>query len=634
MNTKGALTAGMTALAVLLTAQSLGAQSILPDTVVSATRIPRPAEQVGGSVTVIDEEELSRKQRRTLTDALQDVPGTRIVQLGGPGRQASLFVRGANSNQVLVLIDGIEIGDPSAPAGAYDFGNFFLGDVGRIEVLRGAPASTYGSDAIGGVVNIVSAPALADSASIEAEGGSFETFNQSLRAARVSGSWRLSGGVGHAKSHGEPLTASRFTPANGTEEDDGYENYTGSLILEGEPAENLEMRFVVHAFQTDAENDPTAQDPDASSQTKQYYARLQLSSDLRQGQWVPTLGLNVTHIRRAFSNFPDPLANTFQLAQNTGRRLKVDWRNDLYFLPDHQLSVGFEYEHEKFENTQFANFSGFVISGQSGETVAARTIYVQDTYTLNERAFVTADVRYDDDTRFAGKATYRVSPVFLVTGDVKLRGAYGTGFRTPALFELFGNTNSFNGNRNLVPEKSVNWEIGIDKTFSRGSTVAGLTYFDSRIKNIIVSSGNPSTPNNVREADINGVEAIASTWLRPNVRLQAGYTFTAAENATTGQVFQRRPKHQADVDLFWQATPNVNLTALLNYVGETRDAGFNGGTVYRGGYTVANLRGAWQAADRITAFARIDNVFDNEHEVADGFRGPGRGLYVGAAVRF
>ncbi len=635
MRKNAIVAAGLVGLAAVSATSPVYGQALLPETVVSATRIPVPAERVGGSVTVIDEEDLSRKQRRTLSDALLDVPGTRAVQLGGPGRQSSFFIRGANSNHVLVLLDGIEIGDPSAPAGAYDFGNLFLGGAGRIEVLRGAPASTYGSDAIGGAVNIVTAPAIADSTSVQLEGGSFGTLSQAARASRVTGEWSIATSFAHAKSGGEPVTGQRFTPANGTNEEDGYENFSGSFVLDGTVASNVDFRLIAHAFQTDVELDPTAQDPDSNSETKQYFLRVQGARPFYQEQWVPTFGLNVTHVRREFFNDPDSLANTFQRNQNTGRRVKVDWRNDVFVFPDHQIMVGFEYEHEKFENTQFANFSGFVVSGNSGETSSSRTIYVQDTYAWSDRAFVTADVRYDDNTRFSGKTTYRISPVLLLPDrGMRLRGALGTGFRTPALFELFGSTNSFNGNRNLVPEESTNWEFGVDKSFLSGRLDTGLTYFSNRIENIIVSSGNPSTPSNVREADINGVEATLSFAASSSVRVEGGYTFTAAENADTGQVFQRRPKHQADIDLRWQARRDASLSALIGYVGETRDAGFNGGTVYRGGYAVFDLRGDWQVREDILAFARIDNLFDNDYEVADGFRGPSRGIFVGLSARF
>lgn len=635
---------GTTTLAVALTATftvtQAQAQSLLPETVVTATRIPVPAEQFGGAVSVIDEATINRKQRRTLSDALLDVPGARVVQLGGPGHQSSLFVRGANSNHVLVLLDGIELGDPSAPAGAYDFGNFFLGDLGRIEVLRGAPASTYGSEAIGGVVNMVSAPVLDDTAELRIDGGSFGTFNQSARVTRLGDTWELAGSLSHAKSGGESLTAQRFRPANGDDEEDGHENFSGSLRLGWQASDVLEVQFVGHAFQTEAELDPTAEDPDSNSDNQQYYARLQSKTLHYDGRLEQTTGLNVTHVKRDFYNAPDSLANTFQINQSTGRRIKADWRNDLFFLQDHQVSIGLEYEHEKYENTQFSNFSGFVISGSSSETAATRTVYIQDTVQFGQQAFVTADVRYDDTVRFKGKATYRLSPVVnLQAHGLRLRGAYGTGFRVPALFELFGSTStssgsSFQGNRNLKPEESTNWEVGFDKSLLGGRAELGLTYFENRIENLIVSSGTPTIPNNVREADINGVEAVLSLSFSPSIDFAAAYTFTSSENAATGQVLQRRPKHKIDLDLQWQATSEISVTALLGYIGETRDAGFNGGTVYRGGYTVTDLRGDWRLREDVTAFARVDNVFDTDFEVADGFRGRSRGIFVGASVRF
>ena len=244
-------------------------------------------------------------------------------------------------------------------------------------------------------------------------------------------------------------------------------------------------------------------------------------------------------------------------------------------------------------------------------------------------------MRYDDNTRAAGLVTHRISPVLLLSkSGTRLRGSIGTGHRAPALFELFGNTTtaigrSFQGNRDLRPEKSTSWEVGFDQPLGHPNIVSGVTYFQSNIRELIVASGFPTIPNNVRDAQIKGMELLLSIRDILAFDFTSAYTFTSAENKETGGSLSRRPKHKLDLDLAWEVIPDCHISSLFQYIGEITDPGFNGTAVHRGGYSLIHLRAEKLFSKvNLRLFARVDNLFNNEHEVADGFRGQSRGLFI------
>tara|TARA_Y100000996_G_scaffold407031_1_gene384152 strand:- start:11 stop:1054 length:1044 start_codon:yes stop_codon:yes gene_type:complete len=340
-------------------------------------------------------------------------------------------------------------------------------------------------------------------------------------------------------------------------------------------------------------------------------------------------------IQREFFNYPDTLANTFQATQDTGERFKFETRSDINFNDQHNLSIGLEYEHESQDNTQFANFSGFIIQGTSKETSVTKTIFLQDIFSYQDFFTLISDIRYDKNMRFDGETTYRVSPVvYLNKFKIRLRGAYGTGHRSPALFELFGSStsafgDSFVGNRNLKPESSKSWELGFDKSFYKDLFIYGFTYFSSEISDLIVASGFPTVPIIALDAKINGVESQLTFIPSENLKINSTHTFLSSENSENGTSLLRRPKHKYNLNINYNFNKKTNFITSFNYIGKTSDVGFNGGTVYRGGYSLTDIKLNIKMKNNINFFARSNNIFDNEYEVADGFKGTGRQLFLG-----
>jgi vitamin B12 transporter len=622
------------------------------EVVVTANRIPTLAEQVGGSVTVITASEIERRQLRTVVDILQTVPGLNAPQLGGFGAQTSVFTRGGNSNQTLILIDGIEASDPSNANGAFDFGHLLATDIERIEVLRGPAAGIYGSTAIGGVVNIITKTGRGKPGGYaEVEGGSHGTFNQRAGASAGGERWDFSAALQHLKTDGESATAARFAVPGFERDPDGYENWTASFKGSILPTDNTKLSLVVRHTQSELDLDVTREDPDSHSEQRSTFMRVEGSGSFFNDVWTPTIGAAYTKHDRKLRNDPDrveqtvnadPLQATLQRTDDTGRRYKVDWRNDLKFVPWNVLSVGVERRRDELDEATSSRFDSgfgpFIIAGNTSVSQDINTFYVQDRVELFDSLFVTGDVRRDDVDSLEAEYTWRLSLAYLYrpTG-TRIKGAIGTGFRAPALFELFGFTannfgGTFRGNPNLDAEHSRGFEAGFDQSLWDKRVSFGATYFRSQVNNLIVCS--ITTCNNVARAEIYGVESFAAFSVTKDINLRVDHTYIQAENVATGGELQRRPRHKAGLTAGWSPLEGASLNAGLFFISRFADAGFNGGTTHTGGYTVVNVSGAYDITPMFGVFGRIDNIFDRDYQVADGFAGRGRAGIVGVRAQF
>ncbi len=347
--------------------------------VVSATRVPTPPEQVASSVTVVTAADIEARQERTIVDVLKDVPGLNVVQTGGPGGTTSVFMRGTNSNHTKVLVDGIDISDPSNPTGAFDFGQLLTPDIERVEVLRGPQSGLYGSDAIGGVINIITKKRRrATQFTGAAEGGSFDTFNQ---AASISGSqqaFHYSVNVTHFHAGAVPVTPLDLLPAGEQRNDDYYDNLTASTKFGLDVTKNFDLGLVARYTTIDLRNTgdtfdfttftsfPAAEQTEAK--TNEYYARLFAHLSSFDGAFDQTLGFAYSRERTSTLQPDTPEA------LNTGERMKVDWQGNVQLETTETLVLGAEYEHDAISEPISATTPYHL--GLRGAAVAARRALV------------------------------------------------------------------------------------------------------------------------------------------------------------------------------------------------------------------------------------------------------------------
>jgi vitamin B12 transporter len=592
--------------------------SQLEPTVVTATRTETPLRQLGSSITVITQEDIARRQVITVADALRTVAGLDVLQSGGPGKVTSVFLRGANSNQTLVLIDGVEMNDPSSPNNGFDFANLTVDNVERIEVLRGGESSLYGSDAMGGVINIITKKGAGKPAySVRGEGGSYDTF-------KVGGA--VSGGTDQADyslsaSHLETQGFSSADRLWGNRERDGYRNSTVDARVGIHPLDNLafgwNLRYNEGKTGIDADYPAPHDDPNYTGITKELYTRGFTRLKLLDNLWEQTLGLAYSRTDRRNVNPVDPV-NPFGFKSDyLGEKVKVDWQNILHLHETNTLTLGIENEEDRLTSTTDA------LGAKSYNT---QGYYLLDQISLWQRWFTTAAVRYDENNRVGGKVTWRVTQalVFDETG-TRLKGGYGTGFKVPSLVDLY---DRFAGNPDLAPETSRNWDVGIEQDFWGQRIRLGATYFHNDFDNLIQYTG--VRVENIARATAEGVENFVQVSPLDDLTLRGTYTYTHALNDLMGQRLIRRPAHKGSFEASYRFLDNADLNLTLLMVGDKDDVG---GTRVPG-YAVANLAGGYRINEYVRLFARVDNLFDKRYQELYGFGTSRVAGYGGIALTY
>jgi vitamin B12 transporter len=609
----------------------IGAAVPLPEVVVSATRNPTPAAEIASSVTVINAAEIERRQLRTLPDVLRDVPGLAVVQSGGPGGVASVFTRGTNANHTKVLIDGIDAGDPSSGNGAFDFAHLLAGDIERVEVLRGPQSGLYGSDAIGGVINIITRKG-AGPARVTGllEGGSFGTFNQGLGVSGAAQRFTYSVNVAHLRSDDTPVTPPSLLPPGRKDNPNSYDNTTLSTKLGADLTGNFDVGLVARVTQSelaytsdDYSTVPATPNADRSyGDNRQLFTRATAHLALFEGRFDQVVGLGYTDYRRKDvgpdGGFPPATPSFFR-----GDRVKLDWLGTIALVEGQTLSLGAETQSDTIDNSTHAtnnNHAGFV----------------QLQSKFGGRVFSTISLRHDDNESFGGKTTYRVAPALAIaeTG-TRLLASVGTGFKSPSLDQLFTNYPLFNffGNPKLQPEESFGYDAGFEQR--AGERVRfGATYFHNDIDNLIVTNDAGTSYANVAKATTFGAESFVAWQALDQLSLRADYTYTIARDDVLDRPLLRRPKHKASLTAGYQASDALHLSASALYVGPRVDSNrdFSVPREKGDGYLLVNLAGAYDLGNGVTLFARVENLLDRDYEDPNGFRRPGFGAFAGVRV--
>jgi vitamin B12 transporter len=626
------------ALAVSLLAAVRASEADEPEVVFAPRRIEIPVEQVAGSVTVIGREEIERKQWRTLAQALEEVPGLNVVQSGGPGKLTSVFTRGTNSGHTLVMMDGIELTDPSLPNPGFDVGHFLTENVERIEVFRGPASPLYGSEAVGGVINIVTRKGTGrPSTSAWGEVGAHNTA-QGAVALRGAGRF-VDYSLDYTSLHtrGFSVTPSRL----GGHERDGYDNRTLSGRIGLHPADGLELDFFGRYIDTETELDVAPDDPDSDEETDQLFLRAEARLERAGGRWSQTLGASLTDHDRDDSNPADPADGDSSKGSSDGTRLAFDWRHDLRLNPNHLLTLGMETERESVDaNAEFRSAFGSFES-RTHESTRTSAVFAQEQFSFGGRLFGTAAVRLDDHDDFGSHTTYRLAAAYLhrETG-TKLRGSVGTGYKAPPLADLYGtarigNFPVFRGNPDLEPEKSVGWEIGVEQGLLGGHAKLGVTYFQSRIRDLIEFTPAFDSKENRERAEIYGLESFIQAEVAERLSLRLDHTYTMAEDDETGEDLLRRPKHKITGSAELRPLDRILLSATAIYIGRRKD--IDAVTLSRktlGGFTVVNVQATVTLSRGWRLFGRIDNLFDRDFEDPDGFATSGFAGYVGVGAEF
>ena len=610
--------------------------------VVSALRrMETPLTELSGTVSVVGRDEIERRGWRTLADALHEIPGLQTVQSGGLGKQTSFFIRGTNSNHTLVLLDGIEISDPSL-GNLFDGAHLLTQDVERIEVVRGPQGTLYGSDAIGGVINIVSRTGRGrPGGTLWAEAGAHNTFQHalSLRGEARGASLSLS----YSTLHSRGFTA--FAEELGGHERDGYDNRTLSSRLGFDLGERATFDLVARLIDSDSEIDRFLDDPRSRSATRQLLLGGELTFAVVPNFWSQRLLFSFVDHDRKDRAEPSSVSATDGITASDGGRAKWTWLHDLTLAEGQTLSVGVETESETLD-TRTSNLApGSSFESRAHDRARTSAAFLQHQFSLRGSVFGTAGIRVDRHDEFDSQLTYRLSTAYVHPATAtRIRASIGTGFKSPTLTDLFGQSiftccggfqSIFRGNPELDPERSRGFEVGLDQPFWGGKAEVGTTYFQNRIRDLITTTPDFSTLDNVSEAITDGFESYLVLTPSPALSFRIDHTYTRAEDRDTGEELLRRPSHRLSARLETRPIESATVSVGARYVGHRKD--IDALTFARKslpGYTIADLAATYEFRPGWRLFGRAENVFDRDYGDPDGFQSRPFGGYLGLLATF
>lgn len=616
--------------------------TIEDEIIVTASRVPQTRLSVGSAVDVLDEDDIKSRQHTFISDLLRDLPGMAVSQGGQAGALTQIRMRGAEANHTLVIVDGIEAGDPFN-AGEFEFAHLLSGGVSRLEVLRGPQSALWGSDAIGGVINVVTGPSsTVEGAWAEgfAEGGSFGTARGSVSAGTASARGSIRGSLAYADIQG--ISASTTDP-----EKDGYENLTAALFATFDVTDTLTLSVSGRHINASSDQDsqdftfgsPTqgfVVDSDDERKSDRLYGRAVADLSLLEGRWTHQLSAALTDTEN------ESLSGGAFSFGSKGRKWDVEYQTGYTFdsgdSATHAVTGLVEYEDLTYENRGAGG--GPENQRQTGNQWSAAIEYRLG---LADQVFLSGALRRDDNQRFDNETTYRLTAAWAIpdTG-FKLRSSYGTGVSQPGFFELFGfDPNFFVGNPNLKPESSEGWDAGVDYSFANGRGLASLTYFDSNLENEIFTDFSvfPFTVDNrAGTSTRDGVEFAFKVDALEDLSLAASYTYTDAKD-DSGLREVRRPKHLGSVNVTYRFLENRGALDLgLNYNGTMQDSEFIFATpetqVTLEDYVLATVAASFDVTDTIQVYGRVENAFDEDYQDVFGFASPGIGAYAGIRIKF
>lgn len=605
----------------------------LDQIIVTGSRAPISAGDIGSAVTIITRQDIDRRQVRYVSDLLRAVPGFSVSHTGVVGAQTQVRVRGSEANQVLVLIDGVRANDP-ATGDEFRWEFLATANIERIEIVRGPQSALWGSDAIGGVVHIITksgrdAPGVGG----YLEAGSENTLNAAMNGGFGGDTWSVVVGVEQLATDGSNISRS------GSENDDS-DITTGSLNARFKPSDRIAVQLGLRTVDAYSQFDavdfvetglPT--DSDVATDTAQRLAQLGV-----------TLGSSENRVRhhlnaRYFDSDNRDLTDGFAAASSTSDRLNLGYQADIR-IGKNLLAIALEHEKTNFEQR------GEIVWGDPNQDQEMDVMSVVTDFQGRATDNVTylLSARFDDNSDFDNVVTGRASIAWDVSDATTLRANIGTGQKTPTFIERFGYfPGQFKGNPALKPEQSLSYDIGLDQRIA-ASAVIQIAVFEQEIEDeidgfifdpdtLLYTADNLSTTSKR-----SGVELGARWTVSEQLDLTMNYTYTdATEN---GAIELRRPRHAGSMQAnysFMSARGHIALAA--DYGGTRRDMFFPpwpnpSEFVTLGNYWLLDLTAQFQLTESVRLFARASNLLDTDYEQVYGYRTPGRAAYAGVQVNF
>jgi len=585
---------------------------------VLASGAPQALEATGQQITVFDKEQIEAVQGADITRLLERAPGVSLSRNGGVGSFTALRVRGAEAEQVLVLVDGVRLADPASPGAGFDLGTLAMGNLSRVELQRSSNSTIWGSQAIGGVLLVETDMLRGAQSSLEF--GSHETLYATGNIGGEIGPLHLAANGGYLDSNG-------FSAAEAGGEADGYRQWELAGRANVQVARGLSgfanMRLAEAQVDIDGFPAPafTLADTDEYQDTRQLSGALGLAYDA--GDIALRASYSQARTKRenynpAFGAAPGYTTNG--LSQNAQLRGQANVLNSV------SLQFGAEQEWTAFSTL----FDPRQQTWQLGS-------YLQADYT-DQTVSVAAGLRRDEHRDFGSEWSFGADASYALSQNIRLTASYGEGFKAPSLFQLLSDF----GNAGLQPETSRSFDIGI--AAETGPFAASVSAFRRNTRDQIafvscfgmsggICTNRPfGTYDNVTRTRAEGIEAQVSARLGSGLTLQGVYALVDTKDRDSGNVLARRPRHAATITALWQPHVALNLAADLRVVSHSFDDA--GNFVRLDGYEVMSLRGDWSVTPHLRLFGRMENLWAEDYQTAAGYATGGRSAHVGVRLQY
>jgi vitamin B12 transporter len=642
-------------LAALLPAAAHAQQAPAPDAagdadasgiIVTAMRTPTPIDRVAASITVLDKARIDLNQDIGVTEQLLRTPGVSVSRNGGYGTQTSLRIRGAEPDQTVVVIDGVKLNDPSNTDGSYNFANLLVGDIARIEILRGPQSTLWGSQAIGGVINIVTAtPERPLEGSLDLEAGSRDTVNARAAVGGKAGplTWRVAG------TEFTTNGISAIAPAFGGVEKDGYSNQTVTGRAELKLAENVsvDVRGYYSGGRTDF--DAFAGDDLEYGLNREYLGYGGLNVALLGGRFRNRIAFAYTGTDRDNYNPQNQRQLTFDAA---GHNQRIEYQGSFAIARGWDATFGVDHEKSDFRSVSPPASLATPVPAPARGSTELTGVYGQINGTIVEGLTLTGGIRRDHHSTYGGQTLFSAGGVWNLRTGTTLRASYGEGFKAPSLYQLF----SEYGNQGLQPARAHGWEAGAGQKLLDGKIDLGATYFRRRTNSQIIFNSCPFPPNgvdplcvqpgtttprfgyylNVSKTEAHGVELTGTLHPVESLTIDGNYSWIVAEDrspgATYGLWLPRRPRREANGAADYRWPCGLSTGIAVRWSGRSYDDTANRTPLH--GYTLIDLRAELPVTKAVSLFGRIENLADESYMTAYRYGSLGRSVYFGVRGRF
>ena len=597
----------------------------LPSIVVTPYYVPTSIAQAGSAISVISREAIERSSATSVAGLLKTVPGVTVIESGGPGATAEVRLRGGETGHTLVLIDGVRVNDPATARDEFDFSLISPANIERIEILRGPQSSIYGSDAMGGVVNIITRkPRGAPKLSASVEGGSYGTHAERLSGGIAAGDLSVLMSGEHVSTNGFSRVGNRDT-----DEADGFDKWSGSVTGTYAPADGPRFDFGVHGYTENADYDgvpPSKGSPTAAANALNTvdkwlvtgFGRLSFASP--DGMIKQSL-TGFTTVEHRHNYEPGPPVSTYDFSShNVGAEYQANMAAGAFG----QVLVGGRLEQEQ------ATYVPMTTPASTGfDTSTTRyAVFAGDQISPFDNLYLSFSGRYDGESGSDGFATGRATAAYdIPSTETKLRASFGTGAKRPTAYMRANNQNA-GVTTPLSVETSTGGDVGIDQTLFDGRLTLSATAFDSHFTDLLTYEYPPGAYVNIGAANMKGVELGSTLVLIPSrLSLEGAYTYLDARDATTGLLLARRPMHSGSATLTWTGASGLIASLTATYVGERFSKSNEAQPLPP--YGRLDLSASYPLNPHTRIFGRVDNLTNVTYQDPAGYNTAGLSAYLG-----